>query len=220
MCGRFTLTTSDVATLARRWAAELDAAVAASFRPRFNVAPGDAHPVLRASGGRVRLERAAFGVPGPRGALLVNARAETAREKPAFRDAWRARRCAVPADGFLEWSGPASSRRPSWLHPPGGGPMLLAALWSAAPDGALAFVVLTTAANAEVRALHDRMPVLVPDALLAAWLADGPAPALPAPPDGTFAVRPVSPRVNSPRNDDPECLAPPPPERQLGLGLP
>jgi putative SOS response-associated peptidase YedK len=240
MCGRFTLTTADVAALARRWAAELDEAVARGWRPRFNVAPGDPHLVLRARGGRRRLERATFGLPGPaprppapsgraalgmsgprdpHAILRINARVESAAEKPAFRDAWRGRRCAVPADGFIEWTGPASARRPSWLHPPDGAPLLFAGLWGATAGGGIAFAILTADANAEVRALHDRMPVLLPEPLLAAWLSDGPAPALPAPADGVLAVRRISPRVSSPRNDDPECLEPLPPERQLALKL-
>ncbi|GAO03423.1 putative SOS response-associated peptidase yoqW [Anaeromyxobacter sp. PSR-1] len=216
MCGRFTLTVADLAALAREWAAEVDAALAARWRPRFNVAPGDPHPVLRGRGGARRLEPAAFGLAGPGGKLLLNARVEGAADRPAFREAWAGRRAAVPADGFYEWEGPAADRRPSWLHPRAGGTLLLAALWGEAPGGGPAFAILTTAANAEVGRLHDRMPLLVPPALLDAWLA-GPPPALPAPGDGVLAVRPVSPRVNSPANDDAACLAAPPAPRQRAL---
>jgi putative SOS response-associated peptidase YedK len=219
MCGRFTLTMADVAALARRWAAEVEAAVAAGWRPRFNVAPGDPHLLLRAHRGRRQLESAAFGLGGRGGALRINARVETAASKPAFRDAWRERRCAVPADGFIEWSGPSSARRPSWLRRPDGAPLLFAGLWGEAPDGGLAFAILTTDANAEVRTLHDRMPVLLSEAFLGPWLAGGPAPALPSPADGVLAVRAISPRVNSPGNDDAACLEPPPPEPQLALKL-
>jgi putative SOS response-associated peptidase YedK len=218
MCGRFTLTIADLAALARRWAAEVEQAVATGWRPRFNVAPGDPHLVLRTRGGRRCLERAAFGLDSG-GALRINARVETAAAMPAFRDAWRERRCAVPADGFIEWTGPFSARRPSWLRRADGAPLLFAGLWGEAPGGGLAFAILTTSANAEVRALHDRMPVLVPEAFLELWLAGGPAPALPSPADGVLAIRPISPRVNSPRNDDAACLEPPPPEPQLTLRL-
>jgi putative SOS response-associated peptidase YedK len=213
MCGRFTLTAGDLAALARSWAADVDAAIAAGWRPRYNVAPGDPHLILRASGGARRMERAAFGLAAPSGALLVNARVETAAARPAFRDAWRARRGAVPADGFLEWEGPAAARRPSLFHLPGGAPLLLAALWGEAPGGGLGFAILTTEANAVVRRLHDRMPLVVPPALLGAWL-EGPPPTLPATADDLLAVRPVSQRVNSVANDDPACLAPPEPDRQ------
>lgn len=208
MCGRFTLTVDDIASLAREWAAEVDEALAGAWRPRFNVAPGNRHPVLVGAAGRRRLISAAFGVAGPPGrapGLLINARVETAAARPAFREAWRSRRAAVPADGFFEWEGPASARRPTWFRPQGGGPFLLAALLGEAPDGGLGFTVLTTAARAPVRALHDRMPVLLPPALLGAWL-EGPPPALPAPADGELVGRPASSRVNSVENDDPGCL--------------
>jgi len=212
MCGRFTLTVADIAALAREWAAEVDRAVVAAWRPRFNVAPGDHHPVLQAERGRRRVISAAFGLAGG-GKLLVNARVESAASRPAFRDAWRSRRVAVPADGFFEWGGPPSARRPTWFHAAGGRPILLAALLGPAPDGGPGFVLLTTEARAPVRALHDRMPVVLPSDLLGAWLT-GPPPALPAPAEGELQGRPVSSRVNSVENDDPSCLdAPGPPDQ-------
>jgi putative SOS response-associated peptidase YedK len=212
MCGRFTLTVEDVARLAREWGAEVDAALAAAWRPRFNVAPGNGHLVLQQEGGRRALSGARFGLAGPAG-LVVNARIETAAARPTFREAWRARRVAVPADGFFEWEGPASARRPSWFHGPGSRPFLFAALLGPAPDGGLGFAILTTAARAPVAALHDRMPVILPEALLPAWL-EGPPPALPAPEDGTLFARPVSPRVNGVEHDDPACLEPAGPASQ------
>jgi putative SOS response-associated peptidase YedK len=206
MCGRFTLTVDDVARLAREWGAEVDAALAAAWRPRFNVAPGNAHPVLRQGDGRRTMSAAAFGLAGPAG-LVINARIETAAARPTFREAWRTRRAAVPADGFYEWEGPASARRPSWFHRPGARPFLLAALVGPAPGGGLGFAILTTAARAPVAALHDRMPVILPDGLLDAWLAGEPPP-LPAPEDGALAAREVSARVNGVEHDDPACLEP------------
>jgi putative SOS response-associated peptidase YedK len=145
--------------------------------------------------------------------MLINARAETAATLPTFREAFRARRAAVPADGFYEWEGPPSARRPTWFHLAPGRPMLFAALLGQAPGGGPGFVILTTEARAPVAALHDRMPLLVPPILLDAWL-QGPAPALPAPADGALLGRPVSPRVNAVENDDPRCLDAPPPPAQ------
>ncbi|HEY6099917.1 MAG TPA: SOS response-associated peptidase [Anaeromyxobacter sp.] len=214
MCGRFTLTERDVASLARAWAAEVDGALAAGWRPRYNVAPGDRHLVLRATAAGRRLEQAVFGLPAPGGTLHVNARVETAGSRPAFSDAWRLRRCAVPADGFFEWDGPAGARRPTWFHRADGRPLLLAAILGASRDGGLAFAILTTGANAEVRRLHDRMPVIVAEERLDAWLS-GPPPVLAAPADGLLAERAVSARVNSVENDDPGCLAPEPQLRLL-----
>lgn len=211
MCGRFTLTEKDLVRLARALGAAVDPGLAAAWRPRFNVAPGQDALVLRDAGG-LRLERARFGLGGGDGPLRFNARVETAAVKPAFRAAWAARRCVVPADGFYEWEGAAGARRPIWFHDPARRPLLLAALFDDA-GGALAFTILTAPARAPVAALHDRMPVLVPAGGLRAWLAGGEAP---APPDGAVAGAPASPRVNAVTNDDEGCLVPPP-ERQLKL---
>lgn len=225
MCGRFTLTVEDVVSLARAWAAEVEEALAVGWRPRFNVAPGDRHPLLVAHAGRRRLISATFGwrVAGESGGLLLNARAETAATLPTFREAFRARRAAVPADGFYEWEGSVAARRPTWFHD-GGRTLWLAALVDRAggaasrPHSTIApsFAILTTEARAPVRALHDRMPLLVPAALLDAWLT-GPAPSLPAPADGALAGRRVSERANSVRNDDAACLAPADPPAQGSL---
>jgi putative SOS response-associated peptidase YedK len=218
MCGRFTLTADDIASLAREWAAEVEEAVAAGWRARFNVAPGDRHPLLIAQGGRRRLISATFGWRGAGvgGGLLINARVESADRRPTFREAFRSRRAAVPADGFYEWEGPASARRPTWFHLAARRPMFFAALLGEAPGGGPGFVILTTEARAPVRALHDRMPLVLPPPLLDAWL-QGPAPELPAPADGGFLGRPVSPRVNAVENDDPTCLDSPPPPAQGSL---
>jgi putative SOS response-associated peptidase YedK len=215
MCGRFTLTTTDLDGLARELGAELDPAFKRPWRPRFNVAPGDAHVIVRGEAGGRLLREARFGFASRQGELAINARAESAAVKPTFREAWRTRRCAVPADGFYEWSGPKGARRPRWLHRPDGRPLLFAALWRPSETGAPEFAILTVGANADVRALHDRMPAILAEGALDAWL-DGPLPPALAP-EGTLAAREVSARVNSVRNDDPDCLAPPSADPQLPL---
>ena len=210
MCGRYTLTITDIAALAAAWGAEVDAALAAGWRPRFNVAPGNRAPLLVREGSIRRLVPATFGWDNPRGGLLLNARAETAAARPTFRRALETRRAAVPVDGFFEWQGPPSARRPSWFNRHGQ-PMLLAAL-EREDQGGLAFTILTTAAVAPVVGLHDRMPVILPAEAVGAWLSAGLPPALPPTPAGWLAIRPVSPLVNSPQHDVPDCLAPPAPE--------
>ncbi len=217
MCGRFSLTLADLAALAKVWAADLDVLLAERWRPRFNVAPGQPHPLLREVAGRRRMEEATFGLAGPRGSLLPNARSETAAERRSFARPLREARCAVPIDGFYEWEGPASARRPSWFHRADGAPLLLAAVAAPAPDGRLGFSILTTGAVEPVARLHDRMPVILPPELVASWLAAGPPPLLPAPVPGLLAARPLSPRVNSIAHDDPECLEPVKGEGQLKL---
>lgn len=216
MCGRFSLTSSDIAALARAWGAEVDAALLARWRPRYNVAPGQRVPLLRGPPGARWLAEAAFGLPAGRGALHLNARAESAGQKRTFRAALAHGRAAVPADGFYEWEGPPSARRPTWFHAPGGAPLLLAAL-AVEGAGGPAFAILTTGAVEPVARLHDRMPLILPPEQLDAWLADGPPPPFPPMIPGQLAGRPVSPRVNSPRHDDPECLAPPEPPAQGAL---
>jgi putative SOS response-associated peptidase YedK len=216
MCGRYTLTITDIAALAKAWAAEVDAVLLAGWRPRFNVAPGQRAPLLLGGPGRRRLVQATFGLPAPHGALYPNARAETAHQKRSFREALRLGRAVVAADGFYEWEGPPSARQASWFHLAGGAPLLLAAVSVEGVDGP-AFSILTTAAVAPVARLHDRMPVILPPEGLDAWLADGPPPAFPLPPPGLLAAQPVGSLVNSPRHDGPACLAPPPPPAQGSL---
>jgi len=236
MCGRFSLTVSDIAALARAWGAEVDARLQEGWRPRYNVAPGHLAPLLRGPAGQRHLVLATFGLTGrgaapgstgrgaapghtargatQQGKLLINARSETAARLPTFREAYAGRRAVVPADGFYEWEGPPSARRPSWFHRPDGAPLLLAAIASPGPDGQTAFAILTTASVEPVARLHDRMPVILPPEALDAWLADGPPPPLPRAGEVALAGRPVSPRVNSPSHDDPACLEAPPPPAQ------
>jgi putative SOS response-associated peptidase YedK len=217
MCGRFSLTLADLAALAREWSADLDRLLAEQWKPRFNVAPGQPHPLLREVDGRRVIVPATFGLAGPRGMLLPNARSETAAERRSFAVPLRQARCAVPVDGFYEWEGPPSARRPSWFHLEDGRVLLLAAVAAPSPDGTLGFSILTTGAIEPVVRLHDRMPVVLPPGLVGPWLAAGPPPPIPAPVPGQLAARPLSPRVNSITHDDPACLEPLEPEGQLKL---
>jgi putative SOS response-associated peptidase YedK len=215
MCGRFTLTTTDLQGLVRGLGAELDPAFRRPWRPRFNVAPGNAHLLLRRiSGGLVLLE-ARFGLETRPGRLVINARAESAAVKPTFRRGWLEGRCAVPADGFYEWSGPRRGRRPVWLHRPDGRPLLFAAILRSPASGPPEFAILTVEANSDVRAIHDRMPAVIAEGKLDAWLEGTEPPRLA--PAGTLAARAVSSRVNSVSHDDAGCLDPPESDPQLPL---
>ncbi len=216
MCGRFTLTSTPEG-LADRFGLPTPP----SFRPRFNIAPGQDVLAVRADAGGVRrAEPLRWGLvpacsdPASAGAR-INARAETAAQRPAFRDAFRARRCIVPASGFYEWADRGDFHQPYWIAPHDGGLLGIAGLWErwVAPDGARleSCALLTTAANARVAELHDRMPAILAPHDYAAWLdpareiAALAALLAPLAPDALFA-RPVGTRVNRIENDDAACL--------------
>jgi putative SOS response-associated peptidase YedK len=224
MCGRMTLARDDFDEVAEELEALYTPAIAAAYRPRYNVAPTDTHVIVRATeyagqgsdgsdgGGRSRwLQLGSWGFfGGPKRPPLINARAETAAGRGSFASAFAERRCVVPADGFYEWSGPKEARQPHWLHRADGGLLLFAGLWQeGAPGSALVrFTVLTCAPNQLMSGIHDRMPVILAPGDVTAWLAKGdPALLRPAPEDVLRAV-PVSTRVNSVKNDDPACLTP------------
>jgi putative SOS response-associated peptidase YedK len=147
---------------------------------------------------------------------MINARAETAADKPAFRDAFRSKRCLVPADGFFEWRAAPDGKQPYLVRLKSGAPFAIAGLWAAwRPDDGPKLescALLTTEPNELMRPIHDRMPVLLPHESWDPWLD----PAVsdverlrallrPAPADTMEAI-PVSRRVNDPRNDDAACL--------------
>jgi len=197
-----------------------------AFQPTFNAAPTQDLPVLRADAGHGRrLTLLRWGlVPSwakdpAIGARMINARSETVAEKPAFRAAFRRRRCLVPMCGFYEWQKSAGRKVPHYVH------LLNAEIFAAAGlhehwpgrDGAdpiESYTILTTSANEMMRALHDRMPVILHERDYEAWLDPGneDTEALvrllaPFPPD-EMRVYPVSTRVNNARNDGPALIEP------------
>lgn len=224
MCARFTLTLPDYAALARALGVELAGAPGELYRPRYNAAPAEDHLVLRVNEQKRELVPARWGFV-PRwakdasiGAKLVNARAETARDKPAFRDAFAKRRCVVPADGFYEWTGAKGARKPFWFHPPDGGLLYLAGLYEARKNPETGeqertFTILTTSANEIVQPMHDRMPVLLDRSDLDAWLgaqeatSTGVEALLRPAARGALVARRVSTRVNTVTADDPGLIA-------------
>ena len=230
MCGRY-LIKSDRSVVEAQFAA----LVAVELRARYNVAPSQPVPVVRVvvSGGdagtRRRVELLHWGlvphwakaedVPGI-GSRMINARSETTSEKPAYRDAVRYRRCLVPADAFYEWERKptrAGSRQPYLFRLRSGAMMGLAGLWEHWQDAAgselESVTILTCEANAAVRAVHPRMPVVLPPERWEAWLDPdrqdpGEATALLRAVDAEEIERyPVSPRLNNPRNSGPELAA-------------
>lgn len=195
-----------------------------NIEPRYNLAPTQQAPVirLRTEGGN-ELAMMRWGlVPswskeGPAsGFTMINARAETVADKPAYRAAFRERRCLVPADGFYEWKKLGREKQPYRFTMADDAPFAFAGLWESWRDPAgsplLSFTIIVTAANALVSAVHDRMPVILTGGKAEAWLAGGSREAMlnllqPFPTD-RMAATPVSQRVNSAANDDPGLIEP------------
>jgi putative SOS response-associated peptidase YedK len=211
MCGRMSLSKSHFAEIADELAASFAPALAAAYRPRFNLAPTDPHFILRNNGDRV-LEPARWGFAGgPGRPPLFNARAETAATLGTFRNAYAHGRCVVPADGFYEWSGPPDHRQAHWLHRRDGRLLLMAGVQRTEPAGSASgtrFSILTTNANHAVAPLHDRMPVILAPDEIDRWLVGADATLLRPAPDDVLEIRAVSNRVNSVKNDDPGCQTP------------
>ena len=149
------------------------------------IRPADLVPVLATSrAGKPAVFPMLWGFQGKQ-SLLINARAETAAEKPAFRDSWQSHRCAVPASWYYEWEhlsspdGKTRTGRKYLIQPEGSALSWLAGLYRL-EDGLPRFTVLTQEPSPEVRAIHDRMPVLFPREVISAWIRpdQDPAPLL------------------------------------------
>lgn len=221
MCGRFTLSTAaDIV------ADVFDLADIPELRPRYNIAP--TQTVTAVVAGPPPSRRAAsfrWGlVPGwakdlKLGARMINARSETVASKPAFRSAFKRRRCLVPADGFYEWIRVGKDKQPMLIGMADGGVFGMAGLWEHwnSPEGQVVetCTVLTGAPNEVAAQVHDRMPIILPPDAWDTWLDPrmcdrGSLEALLVPyPADRMAARPVSRRVNNVRNDDPGCLEAP-----------
>ena len=152
------------------------------------------------------------------GNRMINARAETVAEKPAYRAAFRRRRCLVPADGFYEWQRTGKRKQPYFIRMRDDRPFALAGLWEAweGPDHSSveSCTLLTTEPNELLRPIHNRMPVILPADDYGPWLdreVQGPeqiAPLLRPYPSEQMTADPVSIFVNSPANDGPKCIEP------------
>jgi putative SOS response-associated peptidase YedK len=244
MCGRY------ASTRGRQELADffgVDGDEADELEPDFNVAPTKPVPVIltRRSAGDAASEEltrsrdlrelhvARWGlVPFwakdvSIGARLINARVETAHEKPAFRRAFARHRCLVPADGYYEWQvAEDGTKRPHFIRPADGGVLVMAGLYEVwrSPDAAggrlLSCTVITTEATDDVGHVHDRMPMLVEPERFGAWLD----PALTHPDEvrsllipaaaGRLEAYPVSTAVNKVTNNGPELVKPAP---QVGI---
>lgn len=210
MCGRYALHASPEVV-----ALQFGLASVPSFSPRYNIAPAAQVLIVRDDGGRRAAAMVKWGLV-PRwakdpslGARMNNARAETVAEKPSFREAFRRRRCLIPASGFYEWKLEGRLKQPYYIHPAAGELFAFAGLWERweGPGGPLeTCAVITTEPNAVMAPIHERMPVIVEPADYGRWLAGGGLPG-PCPPQ-SIAAHPVSRAVNRAANDGPDLLLP------------
>jgi putative SOS response-associated peptidase YedK len=233
MCGRYTLATPNPAEVRERF----PVGESVEIRARYNIAPGDdVLAVTTDRDGNPRGELLRWGlVPSwaPRietGLKMINARVETVAERAAYRRAFERFRCLIVADGFYEWrrayDGAAGPKQPFHITRADRRPFAFAGLWSIwygeRDEKLRSCTILTTAANSAIAPLHDRMPVILAPDAEAAWLDAATAPTdlervLVGLPSSETALCPVGPAVNDARYDGPDCLAPPPPNRQVAL---
>jgi putative SOS response-associated peptidase YedK len=221
VCGRFTVK-SDPAKVRKNFRL----ATIPNLIPRYNVAPTQDISVVGLGREGPSLIRMRWGlVPSwskdPKaGAPLINARADTVAVKPAFREAFRKRRCLIVADGFYEWAGEKEQKQAWYITLKSDEPFGFAALWErwrppagVSDEPILSTAIVTTDANDAIAHIHHRMPVILDSADHEAWLDPDSTPArlsalLKPLPSAAIQARRVSKAVNAVRNDGPECIAP------------
>ena len=222
MCGRYTLSSpnDDIALL-------FDLPELPQVMPRYNLAPTQEAAVVRvpAPGAPRQLVPLRWGLipywakEASIGNRMINARAESVAEKPAYKWSFKKKRCLVPADGFYEWKKEGKTKQPYLIHRQDGKPFAFAGLWSTWVDRehggttpVETFTILTTDANDLMRPLHDRMPVIVAPENFDLWLdpkmedAEKLQPLLVPHASEGFEAFPVSRNVNSPAHDAPDCV--------------
>ena len=222
MCGRYSLIIG-MEQLVKRFGVKRGEM---ELVPRYNVAPTQVMPVITGNEGRRQLRMMQWGlVPfwakdKTIGSRLINARMETAAEKPAFKYALRQRRCIVPADGYYEWQRTGSGKQAMRIIRSDREPFALAGLWEQWQDPAghllLSYTILTTVPIPALQPIHDRMPLVLNHEQEDYWLYGlrGSAPGeidsfiQSLGPASKLTFYPVSDRVNNPRNDEPLCIAP------------
>lgn len=192
------------------------------LEPRYNIAPTQPVAAIRADADGVRsLDMLRWGlVPHwakdvSIGHRLINARAETVSEKPAFRQPFAKRRCLILASGFYEWGQTPDGKFPFFISPSGGGCLAFAGLWERwrSPEDELieSCVIITTNASQSLARVHDRMPAILGEEAQLLWLAETTPKEdcqvlLGSAPDGTLEIRQVGRAVNNPRNEGADLI--------------
>jgi putative SOS response-associated peptidase YedK len=219
MCGRYAITTAPEAMRRLFGYPQMP-----NFPPRYNVAPTQPIPVVRLHEGQRQFVLMRWGlipswVKDPKGfTLLINARGESASEKPAFRNAMKRRRCLIPADGFYEWKRDGAIKRPHLIRFNEGAPFAFAGLWETwtGPNGEEVdtAAIVTTQANRVLTPIHDRMPVILPPEAYEMWLdcanvdAKTASALLVPAQDDLFEAFEISPAVNRVANDGADIQTP------------
>lgn len=221
MCGRYTLTDPDPRLLRVRFGLMESAEIGQA--PRYNVAPTDPVLAIRLNGDGQREPGVLrwgliphFADPETFDRLLINARAETLVDAPAFRDAFQTHRCLVVADGFYEWRAEETGKKPVWITRPDREPFAFAGLWAAAKRGdgsSIHSCAIVTCEPGEVVApIHDRTPVILDQETEGGWLdpvlRPGELRGLLVPTDD-LVVTEVSDAVNDVRQNGPALIEPP-----------
>ncbi len=215
MCGRFTITNPQAIKSEFNLCEEID------FPPRYNIAPSQSIPIVKlAEQGHYSLAIVRWGLipfwaEDPKISYkMINARAETLAEKPSFREAYKKRRCLIPADGFYEWRHDGKSKQPNYIRMKDQSLFTFAGLWESwkAPEGNIveSATIVTMYSNPVIADILDRMPLIVNPELRGSWLDLTSDPIH----DRDFfkanhpniELYPVGMVVNSTKNDMPECI--------------
>jgi putative SOS response-associated peptidase YedK len=219
MCGRYNLIT-DAEALVDFFEIEHTLFDLSALEPRYNIAPSQDVPIVRDTGKGRELVLARWGlVPHwskdakPKYST-INARAETVAEKPTYREAFRRKRCLIPATGFYEWKQTSGGKSPHHIHIPAQSVFAFAGLWDHWDKEGAGFEscsIIVTSANETMQPIHDRMPVILNQAQYNIWLAAdhfnrAQLESLLVPYTGELKTYPVRRLVNSPKNDDPRCI--------------
>ncbi len=203
MCGRYSLHSNPDVIALMFGLSEIPA-----YQPRYNIAPSAQVLIIKHNeAAMVRWGSVPSWAKDPSmGAKMNNARAETVAQKPSFREAYRQRRCLIPANGFYEWKLENGLKQPYYVYPSGSALFAFAGVWEQWND-LQTCTIITTEANEKMAAVHERMPVIVSPAEYSAWLA-GAAGLLHPCPDAAIDIRRVSRAVNNARNEDPHLIDP------------
>lgn len=219
MCGRYSLS-ANAQALVDIFEIERLLFDPAQLRPRFNIVPSQAVPIVRMTDSGRELLLARWGLvphwsrePTTKYST-INARAETVAEKPTYREAFRHKRCLIPATGFYEWRREGDTKVPHHIRMQGAEVFALAGLWDRwerEGEGFDSCSIVVTAASPAMQRIHERMPVILNQAQYNSWLNTAhfnraQLQSLLVPFSGELEIYPVSRKVNSPGNDDPSLI--------------